>query len=159
MNKFYKYSILSLLPFCAVTTKASNTESTDSVKTTQLEEIVVKGENQWIENGKAVFIPTRQAKRMAKDMASMIDIMNTPLLKGENGKITTASGEPVSLFINGVEVDKIEQSTFWANNAIRVEFYPYTDDPKFFALAARQKPPCWSPRQTACRWPRPGPSP
>ena len=131
MNTIYKYSILGLLPFCAITTKASNTESTDSVKTTQLEEIVVKGENQWIENGKAVFIPTRQAKRLAKDMESMIRIMNAPMLIVKDKKVTTTSGESVAFYINGVPVDNVDRETFWANNVLRVEFYPNPDDTKF----------------------------
>lgn len=105
--------------------------SSDSVPYTELEEVVVNGESQWIENGKAVFLPSRQAKHLAADMESMIKIMNTNLLMVKDGVITTSSGEPVAIFINGVPADNVDRSIFWANNVIRVEFYPVTDDPRF----------------------------
>lgn len=100
-------------------------------KTTELEELVVKGENAWIENGKAVFIPQKSAKNLARDMASLIERMNTGLLRVTEGQITTAGGKAVSLFINGVPVDKMDAATFWAKNALRVEYMESSDDPQY----------------------------
>ncbi len=100
-------------------------------KTTELEELVVKGENAWIENGKAVFIPQKSAKNLARDMASLIGRMNTGILTVDQGEIKTSGGQGVSLFINGVPVDDMDAATFWAKNALRVEYMPASDDPRF----------------------------
>ena len=106
-------------------------EQTQEQETTELEELVVKGENAWIENGKAVFIPQKSAKNLARDMASLIGRMNTGILMVDKGEIKTAGGQGVSLFINGVPVNDMDAATFWAKNALRVEYMATSDDPRF----------------------------
>lgn len=110
---------------------ADNVASVDSAAYTQLKEVIVEGKTQWIENGKAVFLPSKQAKHHAKNMEQMVRIMNTPVLTVENGEIKTSTGEAVAVFINGVPVDQLDRETFWANNVLRMEFYPESDDPRF----------------------------
>ncbi len=114
-----------------MTQKVERDVQTQEQKTTELEELVVKGENAWIENGKAVFIPQKSAKNLARDMASLIERMNTGLLRVTEGKITTAGGKAVSIFINGVPVDKMDAATFWAKNALRVEYMESSDEPQY----------------------------
>lgn len=110
---------------------AANVAAPDSISSTQLDEVVVNGQTQWMDHGKAVFIPTKQSKRLAGSMESMLEIINPSMLKIQGANITTSTGEPVVLFINGVPVDNLDRSTFWANNVIRIEYFPQTDDPVF----------------------------
>lgn len=129
------------LSFASVYAQENNNSDTDQTigkeqteqdqKTTELEELIVKGENAWVENGKAVFIPQKSAKNLARDMNSLIERMNTGLLIVNEGKITTAGGKAVSLFINGVPVDNMDAATFWAKNALRVEYMESSDDPNY----------------------------
>lgn len=64
-------------------------------------------------------------------MQDLIGFMNTGILFVENGKITTANGENVNIFINGVPVDNLDEATFWAKNALRVEFMESSSNPEF----------------------------
>lgn len=108
-------------------------ETGDSIKNkvTELETLVVKGKNAWVENGKIVFKPETRAKNISRDMESLIDNMNTGILHVENNRIVTSSGAEVSLFINGIPVDNMDKSTFWPKNAIRVEYILTSQDPTF----------------------------
>lgn len=105
--------------------------STDNDKTTQLEELVVKAKKGWFENGKAVFIPEKREKNLAKDASSLIDRMNTGILHVEDGNIKTFNNEDVAIYINGVKADGMDLSTFWPKNALRVEFIPADSNSEF----------------------------
>ncbi len=97
----------------------------------KLDEVVVNGESAWVEGNKYIFLPDRRAKRQASNMAEMIELMGTSVLESRKGSITTSDGQPVEIYINGVKADDMDQSTFWAMNALRVEYMPVTDDPRF----------------------------
>lgn len=106
------------------------TEKKENVNITELKELVVEGDNAWFEGNKAIFIPTKSSKNLSKDMKSMVERMNTGILTVVNGDIK-AAGRSVSIFINGVPADNLDISTFWPKNALRVEYMPFSDDPKF----------------------------
>lgn len=108
--------------------KSDSTKTKTSLDSIKLKEVVVTADNIRFEDGKVVMIPTKQAKNHAKNISSFIDIMNTGILQVKDGQITTYSGEPVNLFINGTEVDKMDAATFWAKNVQRVEYIPVPDD-------------------------------
>lgn len=111
------------------TSKKVKTE-VDSVKMKELPVLSVKGENVWFEKGKAVFVPSRQDKNLSKNMTDLIEMMQTGVLYVEGGMIK-AGGNKANIYINGVPVDNMDQATFWAKNALRVEYYPVSDDPRF----------------------------
>lgn len=96
-----------------------------------LKEVVVRANDVLLENGKAVFIPTKQIKNVAQNISALIKALNTGLLTVDDGKIKTINGESVSLYINGSAVDQMENATFWAKNVIKVEYIPISDDPQF----------------------------
>ena len=119
---------MAMLPFTA---SGQDSAPSGDDKVTELSEIVVTGENVWIEGDKIVFKPQKSAKNLATDAASLIDNMHTGLLKARGGTITTNLGEQVTIFINGVRADNIDLSTFWPKNALRVEYMQSSDDPRF----------------------------
>ncbi len=100
----------------------------DSIK---LGEVVVTADNIRFENGKVVMTPTKQEKNLSKDIESLIENMNTGILKVENGEIKASNGQSVTLFINGEPVNKFDESTFWAKNVLSVEYMPGSNDPKY----------------------------
>lgn len=114
-----------------ISTSNDSIKKTASPDTIKLSNVVVNARNSRLENGKAVFIPTKQAKNVARDISSLIKAMNTGLLIVANGKITTSNGEPVTVFINGNALDRIDNATFWAKDVLKVEYLPASDDPKF----------------------------
>lgn len=111
--------------------ESENTSKEAEEKTTELQELIVKGENAWFEDGKAIFVPRKSAKNIASDMASLIEMMNTGMLRVKQGEITTATGQQVNIFINGVPADGLDKATFWPKNALRVEFMESSNDPRF----------------------------
>lgn len=100
-------------------------------KETTLKELVVTSDYAWFENGKAVFIPRKNEKKLATDAASLIDNMGTPLLYVKDNQIMSRTGGAVSIFINGEPANEADLKTFWPQNAIRVEYILNPDDPKF----------------------------
>lgn len=101
-------------------------------KSVELSELVVKGENSWYEDGKAIFLPRKSAKNLATDIPGLIKRMNTGILTvSEEGVITGPTGSPVNIFINGVPADNLDQATFWPKNAVRVEYMEMSNDPTF----------------------------
>ena len=135
--------LLTLIFFSLCASAQSENESPERVeenvaqnetaegKHTQLQELIVKGENAWFEDGKAVFIPRKSDKNLSGSMESLIERMNTGILSARNGSITTIGGQPVNIFINGVAVDDLDKATFWPKNAIRVEYMESSNDPQF----------------------------
>ena len=109
---------------------SAQTES-EAVKSTELQELIVKGENAWFENGKAVFIPRKSSKNLSRDIPSLVDRMHTGILHVDGGSIKTVSGETVNIFINGVPADNMDQATFWPKNVRRVEYMESSNDPQF----------------------------
>lgn len=103
----------------------------DKAKTTELQELIVKSEYAWFEDGKAIFIPRKADKNLSNSITSLIDRMGTGILRTDQGGITTFDGQPVSIYINGVAVDELDEATFWPKNALRVEFMQSSNDPLF----------------------------
>ncbi|MBD5184961.1 MAG: hypothetical protein HDS97_08750 [Bacteroidales bacterium] len=94
----------------------------DSIPATELQEIVVKSEREWYDNGIYNAIPSKKEKQLASSVGSLIDIMKIPMLKGEGDKISTIADEPVTVFINGQPANPTDLSTFWPKHVKKVEY-------------------------------------
>ena len=111
-------------------------EANDSVKENKLKEIVVKGERAWIEGEKAVFLPTKREKNLAKDPASLVRNMAIPTVIVTGNEIRSIAGTPVTIFINGERADNIDINTFWPKQTKRVEYLENPSDPTFEGASA-----------------------
>lgn len=112
-------------------TDTSTNDTSTNVKAHYLDEVVVKSKNVWIEGDKYIFIPQKKEKNLSRTVEDLISRMHIGILVVENGQILTRSGQPTSVFINGVPADNIDKSTFWAKNTLRVEYMEYSDDSQF----------------------------
>lgn len=107
-------------------------EATDSVSpAVNLQEVVVVGERAWIEGDKAVFIPTKKEKNLADSPSSLVERMHIPTVIVDRGQIKSLSGHNVAIYINGVEAEGIDLSTFWPKQTIRVEYLDHPSDPRY----------------------------
>ncbi len=108
-------------------------EEADSIKSKELEEVVVTAKRGWVEGDKVVFLPTKQEKRLSNSPASLLSMMNLPMLRieGNDGPIKSIGGEDVSLYINGNPASNIDIKTFWPKNAKRIEYMENPKDPRF----------------------------
>lgn len=104
MPRLLPFAVFAFLAFPA----SAQTEQADttaaSTPSVQLQEVVVVGERAWFEGDKAVFIPTKSEKNLANDPVSLVRNMHIPTVITDMGSIKSLSGEPVSIFINGVPV-------------------------------------------------------
>lgn len=124
--------IISVMVFFGVLSLRAQTNGNDGdVKATDLNEVIVRGENVWVDGNKTVFIPNKRAKNLAKDMVSLVERMHMGIILVEDGEIRTGNGQTVNIFINGVPADGLDISTFWPKNAMRVEYMETSDDPRF----------------------------
>ena len=124
-----RYQLLFAFIFlfaCALTTKAD-----DSIKVRQLDEVVVKSSRAWIENDKAIFIPTRHEKNLANSIETLIKNMHLPVIRSVKGVLTGRNGESITYFINGVKADDIDASTFWPKEVRRVEYIENPTEPTY----------------------------
>lgn len=111
-------------------------EKTDSVAASTLEEVVVQGERAWIEGNKAVFIPTKREKNLATSPATMVENMGLPMVYVDQGSIKSLSGKDIPVYINGIQADGIDLSTFWPKQTKRVEYIQNPTDPKYHGAEA-----------------------
>lgn len=103
----------------------------DSIPATDLQELVVKSNREWFENGVYTVIPSKKEKQLAVSPGSLIDIMCLPMLKGDGENIKTTSNEKVSIFINGVPASATDIANFWPKNVKKVEYLVNPSDPKY----------------------------
>ena len=121
--------LLLCLSLCIVPALAD--EQSDSVAAKELEEVVVMGDRAWIQDGIINVIPSKQEKKLSNSPETLIQSMNLPFVQVEGGSVTTLSGEPVSFFINGEEVNQIDIATFWPKNVTVVQYLENPSDPKY----------------------------
>lgn len=100
-------------------------------QTHELQELVVKGENAYFDGEKYTFIPNKSEKNLANSAITLIENMKTGILYVENGEIKSHVAGDVNIFINGVHADEMDLSNFWPQNALRVEYFISSTDPKF----------------------------
>lgn len=127
-------SILPKSPICLAIVILCFThiiKADDTIPNINLNEVVVEAKRGWVEDNKAVFIPTKQEKNLSNSPESLISAMHLPMIRETNGVLTGMSGEPIVYFINGIRADNIDIATFWPKNAKRVEYMENPADPKF----------------------------
>ena len=110
---------------------SGHAEVADSVQTKDLNELVVTAKRGWIEDDKIVYIPTKTEQKLSNSPETLIEAMHLPMLIVTGGSITTISGEPVNIFINGNPANTTDLATFWPKQAKRVEFLRNPSDAKF----------------------------
>ncbi|MDE7414194.1 MAG: outer membrane beta-barrel protein [Muribaculaceae bacterium] len=116
-HRYYLIMTLSLVVFSFFPSNAD-----DSIPATDLQELVVKSERSWIENGVINIIPTKKEKQLSTSPGSLIEILHLPMLKGKDDAITTSNDEPVDIFINGEPATQSDLATFWPKTVKKVEY-------------------------------------
>lgn len=105
------------------TTRNPSSESTESSPSEKhLQEVVVTADRGWVEDGKIIFLPSKTEKNLSNSPASLIESMHLPMLIVKDNTITSLSGQPVAIYINGIPADKTDLATFWPKLAKRVEY-------------------------------------
>ena len=127
-----KHRIITSI-FCATLeiTAFAQTEAPDSVKTQNLDEVVVEARLQRTGAQKSTYIPTAKQKNASQSGADLIDQMGIPQLKVTLGNsIETNSGKTVAVFIDFIPASENDLKAMRMSDVKKVEYYEYPSDPR-----------------------------
>ncbi len=97
-----------------------------------LGQVTVEADNARLYADKSVYMPTAKQKNAAQSGADLLNRMAIPQLRmnSESG-ITTASGQPVDIFIDFIPTSSGEMEGMRMEDVKRIEYYAYPSDPRF----------------------------
>ena len=127
-----KHRIITSI-FCATLeiTAFAQTEAPDSIKTQNLDEVVVEAQLQRTGAQKSTYIPTAKQKNASQSGADLIDQMGIPQLKVTLGNsIETNSGKTVAVFIDFIPASENDLKAMRMSDVKKVEYYEYPSDPR-----------------------------
>lgn len=121
-------SALALTPLFAM---AQSTEP-DSIKTQELEEVVVEGRNQRLGAEVSTYIPTSKQRNASQTAADLLNRMAIPQIKiSANDDITDLAGKSVDVFIDFLPASKEDLQGMRMQDVKKVEYYDFPSDPRF----------------------------
>lgn len=121
--------------FCAIIVIAAmaQTETPDSIKTHELNEVVVEARTQRVIDRGVAYTPTNKIKKTATDATRLLELMNIPQLNITPGTMSakTYAGKDVAMFIDFKEATDEDLQGLRPEDVLRVEVLQYPEDPRF----------------------------
>lgn len=121
--------------FCATSSVAAmaNTETPDTIRTQELEEVVVEARTQRVIDRGVAYTPTNKIKKTATDATRLLELMNIPQLNITPGTmyVKTYAGKDVGMFIDFKEATDEDLQGLRPEDVLRVEVLQYPEDPRF----------------------------
>lgn len=121
--------------YCAIITivAMAQNESPDSVKTQELDEVVVEARTQRVIDRGVAYTPTKRIKKTATDATRLLELMNIPQLNITPGtmSVKTYAGKDVAIFIDFNEATDEDLQGLRPEDVLHVEVLQYPEDPRF----------------------------
>lgn len=121
--------------FCAIFAIAAmaQSEATDSIKTQELNEVVVQADRMYMTVNKVSYSPTKQQRNASANGTMLLQQLAIPQLTVDalSGTVTMNTGESIAFFIDGVPATENDVADMNTRDVIRVEILDYPTDPKF----------------------------
>ena len=109
---------------------------TDSLKSRELQEVVVEAKMQQTSATVSTYFPTAKQRESAQTGNELINRMAIPQLRISDGsKIETSDGKAVSIFINYLPASRQDLVGMRTTDVRKVEYYDYPADPRFQGAA------------------------
>lgn len=129
-----KLIILAIASVCVFSLKAQ--EATDTVKTHELNEVVVEARNQRLGSEVSTYIPTAKQKNSSQTAADLLNRMAIPQLRvSPNDEIKDLAGKNVDVFIDFLPASKADMNGMRMQDVKKVEYYDFPADPRFLGKA------------------------
>lgn len=127
MKQIYCLIGIWLCTFSAI----AQSETNDSIKTQELNEVFVEAQMQRTDAKKSTYIPTVRQKNASQTGADLLDQMSIPQLNITlSGNIQTNSGKEVGVFIDYIPASENDLKAMRISDVKRVEYYEYPSDPR-----------------------------
>ena len=126
--------IISSVSFTAVAIVAmAQAESSDSIKTWNLDEIVVEAQMQRTSPTSTTYIPTGKQKNSSQNAVDLLRQMAIPQIQINpvSEAVTDNAGGDVAIFINYLEASREEMEGLRMPDVKRVEYLEFSSDPRF----------------------------
>lgn len=105
----------------------------DSIDAGALDEVTVEAKMQRTSAKSSTYIPDGKQKNAANNATSLLNIMAIPQLSVDpiSEAVKTIAGQPVALFIDGIEASAEDLGGLMPRDVKRVDYYDNPTDPKF----------------------------
>ena len=121
--------------FCAIFAIAAmaQSEATDSIKTQELNEVVVEAQMQRTSPTSTTYTPTGKQKNASQNAIDLLRQMSIPQIQINpvSDAVTDNAGEEVAIFINYLEASKGEMEGLRTPDVKKVEYLEFPVDPRF----------------------------
>lgn len=127
-NRFINSILLAMIASSVM----AQTETPDSIKMQELEEVVVEGRNQRLGAEVSTYIPTSKQRNASQSAADLLNRMAIPQIKiSANDDITDLAGKSVDVFIDFLPATKEDLQGMRMQDVKKVEYYDFPSDPRF----------------------------
>lgn len=124
--------INSILFAMIATSVMAQTETPDSIKMQELEEVVVEGCNQRLGAEVSTYIPTSKQRNASQTAGDLLNRMAIPQIKiSANDDITDLAGKSIDVFIDFLPATKDDLQGMRMQDVKKVEYYDFPSDPRF----------------------------
>ncbi len=127
--RIYSFIIMSTAAFAGL----AQTAPPDSVKTQELNEVVVVAQMQQTSATSSTFIPNKKQKSSAQNAVDLLQQLAIPQITINlvDNAVTTLSGQNVSIYINYLPASSQEIEGLLTSDVRRVEYLDFPTDPRF----------------------------
>lgn len=127
--RIYSFIIMSTAAFAGL----AQTAPPDSVKTQELNEVVVVAQMQQTSATSSTFIPNKKQKSSAQNAVDLLQQLAIPQITINlvDNAVTTLSGQNVSIYINYQPASSQEIEGLLTSDVRRVEYMDFPTDPRF----------------------------
>lgn len=121
--------LIALLPILAL----AQNETRDTIKTQELNEVVVEAQMQRTSSNVTTYYPDRNSKRTAQNAIDLLNQMAIPQISVNpvGGTVQTHSGDDVAIYIDMERATQEEKDALRPEDVKKVEYYIFPTDPRF----------------------------
>ncbi len=108
----------------------------DTIKTQELNEVVVEARNQRLGAEVSTYIPTAKQKNSAQTASDLLNRMAIPQLRvSPDNEITDLTGKSIDVFIDFLPASKNDLEGMRMQDVKKIEYYDFPADPRFLGKA------------------------
>ncbi|WP_289759477.1 TonB-dependent receptor plug domain-containing protein [Muribaculum intestinale] len=125
--------MLTMICGIVATTAGAQTETSDSIRAQQLDEVVIEAANQRINAEVSTYIPMSRQKNAAQNAVSLLSQMSIPQISVDpvSQTIQTVHGQNVSVFIDFIPATSEDLKGMRTQDVKKVEYYTHPADARF----------------------------